>query len=245
MSSNVRKVAMVAAGGIVYTCSSLAVYKYMTQGSDEMSQVREETKDGFSFVQDPQRNRTFQKVAEFYDSQIGRDEAVMGINWLRWMLLRSHATGTVLEVGAGTGRNLSYYPNAVDRVVLADASDKMLMQAKAKLRELNEAERKRFATIEADAANLEFPDSCFDTVVDTFGLCSYDQPVLVLKEMARVCKPDGKILLLEHGRSKMWESLSQYLDKHAERHAKNWGCVWNGDVRDYVEQLGSSYRATE
>jgi methyltransferase OMS1, mitochondrial len=240
MASNVRKVAMVAAGGIVYTCSSLAVYKFMTQGSDEMSQVREETKDGFSFVQDPQRNRTFQKVAEFYDSQIGRDEAVMGINWLRWMLLRSHATGTVLEVGAGTGRNLSFYPNAVDRVVLADASDRMLMQAKTKLRELNEAERKRFATIEADASNLEFPDSCFDTVVDTFGLCSYDQPVLVLKEMARVCKPDGKILLLEHGRSKMWESLSQYLDKHAERHAKNWGCVWNRDLDLILQEAGLS-----
>jgi methyltransferase OMS1 len=75
----------------------------------------------------------------------------------------------------------------------------------------------------ADAAKLPFPDNSYDTIVDTFGLCSFDDPVAVLKELQRVCKPDGKILLLEHGRTKAYTGLSSYLDKHAERHAKNWG----------------------
>ena len=91
----------------------------------------------------------------------------------------------------------------------------------------------------ADAANLSsFEDNSFDTIVDTFGLCSFDDPVKVLKELQRVCKPNGKILLLEHGRSKSYTGLSDYLDKHAERHAKNWGCVWNRDIDEIVESSG-------
>jgi len=74
--------------------------------------------------------------------------------------------------------------------------------------------------------------------VDSFGLCSFDDPVKVLIELQRVCKPGGKILLLEHGRSKTYLGLSGYLDKHAERHAKNWGCCWNRDIDQIVEDAG-------
>lgn len=49
------------------------------------------------------------------------------------------------------------------------------------------------------AEHLEFPDDCFDTVIDTFGLCSVEHPEAVLREMERVCKPGGEIVLLEHG----------------------------------------------
>lgn len=227
-----------AGSGIVYSSVSIMAYKYLTQGSDEVVQVREETKNGFSYIDNPQRNKVFQDVADVYDSQISKDETVMGINWLRWALLRTHAKGTVLEVAAGTGRNIKHYPKAVDRVVLLDSSGNMLLQAKDKVAQLTDDNGKRFATTEGDATKLSFPDSCFDTVVDTFGLCSYDNPVIALKEMARVCKPNGKILLLEHGRSKSWNSLSEYLDKHGERHAKNWGSVWNRDMDQILEDAG-------
>ena len=229
---------MVVGSGIVYSSVSIIAYKYLTHGSDELVQVREETKNGFSYIDNPQRNKIFQDVADVYDSQIGKDETVMGINWLRWALLRTHAKGTVLEVAAGTGRNISHYPKAVDRVVLLDSSRNMLLQAKDKISQQKDENGKRFATMEADATNLSFPDSCFDTVVDTFGLCSYVDPVTALNEMARVCKPNGKILLLEHGRSKKWSSLSEYLDKHGERHAKNWGSVWNRDMDQILEDAG-------
>jgi methyltransferase OMS1 len=164
----------------------------------------------------------------------------MGINLLRRWMLYWHARGTVLEVGAGTGRNIDYYPKSVDRVLLMDSSAEMLQQAEAKVqrrrREEGGAEAPRFALLRGDATTLRtdtlaLPDGAFDTVVDTFGLCSYDDPLAVLRQMARVCRrPDGRILLLEHGRSHSWELVSRYLDAHAERHAAAWGCVWNRDL---------------
>lgn len=131
----------------------------------------------------------------------------------------------------------AYYPSSsVDRVLMTDSSEKMLAQARKKIQGI---EKPKFACRVSDCASLkEFPDHCFDTVVDTFGLCSYQDPVQVLKEMKRVCKPDGKILLLEHGRSKTWNFITRYLDKNAERHAKNWGCVWNRDLDQIVEDSG-------
>ena len=123
-----------------------------------------------------------------------------------------------------TGRNLGYYPSGtVKQITLTDSSDKMLEKANEKLRGMSNAEKERHQVMVADAARLPFPDNSYDTIVDTFGLCSFDDPVLVLKELQRVCKPNGKILLLEHGRTKSYTGLSSYLDKHAERHAKNWG----------------------
>ncbi len=62
--------------------------------------------------------------------------------------------------------------------------------------------------------------------MDTFGLCSCKDPVKVLQEMNRVCKPGGRILLLEHGKS-TWDFWNNLLNKKAESHAQNWGCEWN------------------
>jgi methyltransferase OMS1 len=242
-STLMRRAGFVATAAGTYVAATYLAYNYLTAGVQDQEETEQQLqqKQGFSFVDNPERNLQFQKVAATYDEQIGRDEAYMGINLLRRSLLYFHAKGTVLEVGAGTGRNLEYYPKSrVKRVVLSDTSDQMLWQAKQKLASMTSTEEKsRFACLEANAANLsQFPDSCFDTVVDTFGLCSYDDPVQVLNEMARVCKKEGKILLLEHGRSKSWDGLSQYLDKHAERHAKNWGCVWNRDLDEILEKAG-------
>jgi methyltransferase OMS1, mitochondrial len=119
---------------------------------------------------------------------------------------------------------------------MTDSSDQMLAQARKKIQGI---EKPKFACHVSDCTSLkEFPDHCFDTVVDTFGLCSYQDPVQVLREIKRVCKPDGKILLLEHGRSKTWNFITRYLDKNAERHAKNWGCVWNRDLDQIVVDAG-------
>lgn len=235
-----RRAALVVLGGGAYTATALLVYNYLTAGQQDQEETIDLLKQQKSFTEDNNyRMERFQKIADTYDEQIGRDEMFMGINVLRRVLLYFHAKGDVLEVGAGTGRNVGLYPkSSVDRVVLTDSSDQMLKQARKK--SATEASVKpKYACLQANAGKLvQFPDSSFDTVVDTFGLCSYEDPVEVLREMARVCKPEGRILLLEHGRSKSWNALSQYLDKHAERHAKNWGCVWNRDLDDVLSEAG-------
>jgi methyltransferase OMS1 len=196
-----------------------------------------------SYTTAPDRNDTYQDIAKVYDDQISRDEFVMGLPLLRRSLLYFHAKGNVLEVGAGTGRNLDFYPmKDVSNVVLTDLSDKMLLQAREKIMEKKKKNsiNNLFKVFVADAMNITnyYKEDVFDTIVSTFTLCSFDNPVEVLRELQSVCKPDGKILLLEHGRSKSWDGLSNYLDNYAERHAKNWGCVWNRDLDDILEKAG-------
>ena len=198
----------------------------------------------FSFVHSPQRNEQYRNVATCYDDAIGRDEFYMGINLLRRLVLYWYAKGTVLEVGAGTGRNIPYYryPH-VQRVVLVDTCYEMLEQARDKVwkrTSRNKANPPQYAFVQGDSAQLDqLPDHAFDTVIDTFGLCSYNDPVAVVREMIRKCKrkeENGILIFIEHGRSKSWNIVTQHLDKHAEQHAANWGCVWNRDLDDIVQQ---------
>ncbi|KAL7542347.1 hypothetical protein ACHAXR_012536 [Thalassiosira sp. AJA248-18] len=240
MTTYARRFGLVAVSGTIYVGAVyLGLQLYGDRNGQDRKAISEDGKK--SYVWDPRRTETFQKIAYSYDDEIAKDEFVMGINLLRRALLYFHAKGDVLEVGAGTGRNLGFYPgkSTVKKVMLTDSSEKMLLRAREKLKKMPNHEIGRYEVMEADAANLHsFEDNSFDTIVDTFGLCSFDDPVAVLKELQRVCKPNGKILLLEHGRSKSYLGLSDYLDKHAERHAKNWGCVWNRDIDKIVESSG-------
>eukprot|EP01006_Ploeotia_vitrea_P026043 TRINITY_DN5901_c0_g1_i2.p1 TRINITY_DN5901_c0_g1~~TRINITY_DN5901_c0_g1_i2.p1 ORF type:complete len:144 (-),score=71.88 TRINITY_DN5901_c0_g1_i2:88-519(-) len=77
----------------------------------------------------------------------------------------------------------------------------------------------------------------FDTVIDTFGVCSMERPVVALRELARVCKRDGHILMLEHGRSR-YAWLNRILDDGAHSHARKWGCWWNREIPDLVREAG-------
>ncbi|KAK1743807.1 methyltransferase [Skeletonema marinoi] len=241
MSTYARRFGIVAVSGSVYVGAvylGIQLYGGERKGQQQ-ALLGEDGNKTTSYVLDPRRTATFQKIAYSYDDEIAKDEFVMGINLMRRALLYFHATGNVLEVGAGTGRNLGYYPSgSVKKITLTDSSDKMLEKAKEKLSGMSTAEKARHEVMVADASQLPYPDNSFDTIVDTFGLCSFDDPTAVLKELQRVCKPDGKILLLEHGRTKAYTGLSSYLDKHAERHAKNWGCVWNRDIDKIVESSG-------
>lgn len=143
-----------------------------------------------------------------------------------------------MEVAAGTGRNLEYYPEKSD-LVLADLSTGMLEVAKKKASAENAKKGRNVRTVPADASKLPFQDSTFDTVVDTFGLCSVEKPEDTIAEIRRVCKPDGRILLLEHGKSNYkYKWLNQYLENRAPEHAKKWGCWWNKDILDLVEKGG-------
>ncbi len=101
-----------------------------------------------------------------------------------------------LEVGVGTGKNIPYYPDGID-ITAIDFSKKMLKKAKKRAKQVN----KEVSIKQMDVEHLEFEDNTFDTVFTTFVFCSVPNPIKGLKEIKRVCKNGGKIILLEHVRS--------------------------------------------
>ena len=115
----------------------------------------------------------------------------------RWRTRLTHAVAgpRALEVGIGTGKNLSYYPFGVS-ITAIDFSRKMLAKAERK----SERQARQVELLHMDVEHLNFADASFDTVFATFVFCSVPDPVQGLKELRRVCKPDGKLLLLEHMR---------------------------------------------
>lgn len=101
--------------------------------------------------------------------------------------------GSILEVGVGTGKNFPYYPQNAE-VTAVDFSEKMLSRARNKARKQGIKVR----LMQMDVQKLNFEDNTFDTVVATFVFCSVPNPLKGLAEVRRVCKPGGRVVLLEH-----------------------------------------------
>jgi ubiquinone/menaquinone biosynthesis C-methylase UbiE len=146
--------------------------------------------------------------------------------------LFSRATGNVLDVACGYGMNFSYLANATS-IHGVDFSPVMLKMANDRVRALN----LRVALSEGDAEALDFPDNTFDTVITALSTCSFLHPIKALQEMRRVCKPGGRILLIEHGRSD-WELLGRYQDRHVADMLKQSGCRWNQEPPELVQEAG-------
>ncbi|KAG0041443.1 Methyltransferase-like protein 7B [Gryganskiella cystojenkinii] len=102
--------------------------------------------------------------------------------------------------------------------------------------------RIEFKTVNASA--IPYPDQSFDTVVDTFGLCSFEEPVQVLKEMKRVLRPGGELLLLEHGNSS-WKMMQDMQASKLDRHVHKYGCYWNREIEDLVKEAGLKIKEKE
>jgi phosphatidylethanolamine/phosphatidyl-N-methylethanolamine N-methyltransferase len=104
----------------------------------------------------------------------------------------------VLEVGVGTGLSLPLYPAHV-RVTGIDVSREMLEKARVRVR------RRQLANVEAlsemDAEAMDFPDASFDKVVAMYVVSVVEQPANLLRELHRVCKPQGEIFIVNHVRS--------------------------------------------
>ncbi|MBU2054735.1 MAG: class I SAM-dependent methyltransferase [Proteobacteria bacterium] len=113
--------------------------------------------------------------------------------WRKKLLAK--AKGKILEIGVGTGKNFPHYPYGAC-VTGIDIAGRMLVVARKKASELGLS----FDLGEGDVQDLNFPDHSFDTVVATFVFCSVPDPVQGLRELRRVVKPSGRILLLEHVR---------------------------------------------
>jgi ubiquinone/menaquinone biosynthesis C-methylase UbiE len=175
-------------------------------------------------------SQKYDRFARWYDWVEGIPE-VLGVNRLRHRIVQ-HASGNVLEVAIGTGKNLPYYPSGC-RVIGVDASKEMLAVAQNRASRL----QLEISFLLANAEALPFSDKTFDSVVSSLSTCTFPDPVTALREMARVCRRTGKVLLLEHGRSDR-EWLARFQDRTADRHAKQLGCHWNRNSLELVKRAG-------
>jgi phosphatidylethanolamine/phosphatidyl-N-methylethanolamine N-methyltransferase len=137
--------------------------------------------------------RAYDRLSHVYDFafgeilQSGRKRAVREM-WLK-------PGDSVLEVGVGTGLTLPLYPSNVF-VVGLDFSEPMLTRAHRRL--LQMPERAHIDLLRADAVRLPFDDSTFDIVYAPYVISAVADPVTVGRELRRVCRPSGRVILLNH-----------------------------------------------
>lgn len=130
-------------------------------------------------------------VAAVYDKMMRPVEEAGLSDWRAELL--GAASGKVLEIGAGTGRNFGYYPSRIDRLVVSEPDRNM----RALLSRASVG-RGAVEVIDAPAEQLPFADETFDTVVSTLVLCSVADQRASLGEMYRVLRPGGSLLFIEH-----------------------------------------------
>ena len=132
-------------------------------------------------------------MARFYDRVMQRSEEACLSKWRKDLL--ENTTGRVLEVGAGTGVNLSFYPETVERIVFSEPDPHM----RAKLAERIDSAGADSATVSDGSLDaLPFPDGEFDFVTCMLVLCSVPDLNLALKEIRRVLVPGGRLVFMEH-----------------------------------------------
>lgn len=183
----------------------------------------------------------FDREAEGYDEMVGISETLLLLTAKR-KKLTAMASGHVLEVAVGTGRNIPYYKTKqCATVTLLDASGPMLGVAKRKWIDTHKEYFSRVFFKQQSAVDPIIPpygaQDGYDTVIQTMGLCSTPQPVELLQNIEACTNKNGRILLLEHGKSH-YEWLNSILDKTAPAHADQHGCWWNKDIGKIVEDSG-------
>jgi ubiquinone/menaquinone biosynthesis C-methylase UbiE len=149
--------------------------------------------------------RYWDKHARSFDRQMAFFERVLFGDGRHWVC--SQATGEVLEVAVGGGRNLPFYPDGI-RLTGMDFSPQMLQLARRQAEQLGRQVDLRLG----DAQALALPDACFDTVVCTLSLCAIPDERQAIAEMRRVLRPGGRLLLLDHvAGAPQWVRALQWL----------------------------------
>jgi ubiquinone/menaquinone biosynthesis C-methylase UbiE len=177
--------------------------------------------------------------AALYDRFLEKTEEA-GLRDVRREVLAA-ASGRTIDIGAGTGVNLELFPEAVTDLVLAEPDPHMAKRLRHKLSESG----RRAEHVAAPAESLPFEDASFDTAVFTLVLCTVPDPRAALAEAARVLKPGGKLLFVEHVRAE-----DPGLARWQDRLEKPWrffgdGCHCNRDTVATIEASPLTVEAVE
>ena len=177
---------------------------------------------------------TIADVQETYRDQAGMMDRM---DWLNRVFtgryrerLFGKASGRVLDVACGVGTNAQYVPG-MNEYVGIDVSRDVLGRAEKRL----DGTWRKTTLHQMDAQDMEFPDDSFETVISALSTCTFPNPIEALSEMGRVCKPDGQILLFEHGRSSV-SPIARFQDWRADAHFEKHSCRWNQDPLELVAE---------
>lgn len=238
------------------------------QGIENFDGIELENNDQNRLNKDilPSRDTTdfYDQKAREYDDDVNFEERAIFMGRRRKWLMR-HCEGDVLEVSCGTGRNIKYLdPSLINSITFLDSSEKMMEITHEKFRKLFPTFKKAAFVVGkaenlVDLAHGAHKDGSkndlstdnkdidvvkkgstqvqYDTVLEAFGLCSHEDPVRALKNFAFLLKPGGRIILLEHGRGE-YDFVNNILDKRAEKRLETWGCRWNLDIGEILDDSG-------
>jgi ubiquinone/menaquinone biosynthesis C-methylase UbiE len=148
--------------------------------------------------------------------------------------LLTAAKGDVLEIGGGTGANLSFYDGAVDTLTITEPEKPMVRRLEKHIRD-SKPEAK---VLRAPAEDLPFNEQSFDVVVSTLVLCTVDDQPRALREVRRVLRPGGKLLFIEHVRSDD-EKIARWQDRLLPLNVRLLhGCHCNRATLDGIRAAG-------
>ena len=155
--------------------------------------------------------------------------------------LLAHVQGSVLEIGFGTGLNLSCYPEHIRKITGVDPNPGMGSLARRRIASSPIAVDWQVA----DAQELPFPSQSFDSVVSTWTLCSIPNVAKALREIRRVLRAGGKLFFLEHGLSEdpqvqRWQNRLNPLQKVIAD-----GCNLNRDMARLIREAGFRFEQLE
>ncbi|MBS4223672.1 class I SAM-dependent methyltransferase [Lederbergia citrea] len=182
-----------------------------------------------------------EKLVRIFDRQAGKyeknKETAKQRRWRENLI--SHAEGEVLELAVGAGANFSFYSSGV-KVTAIDFSEAMLDKAK------HTAQTYCVETdfICSEIEKMNFPNDSFDTIVSTLSFCSYENPLMMLKKIQDWCRPNGKILLMEHGISPNFvvSTVQKALDPLLYRMI---GCHQTRNIPELIRESGLSIDRVE
>jgi ubiquinone/menaquinone biosynthesis C-methylase UbiE len=155
--------------------------------------------------------------------------------------LLANARGRVVEIGAGTGLNVAHYPDGIAELVLTEPDAAMRRRLARRLQRHGRAAR----IVDAPAERLPLADASVDTVVSTLVLCTVSDPERTLSEIARVLRPDGQLLFVEHVRAS-----SRFLAACQDKLLEPWrhfacGCCCNRPTAELMRACGFAVAADD